>query len=152
MKHGMFVSCLLFCSFETGTKVKISGQHFLTCQYSEKWKSPCIKVVSVHSCQTIFLKGGKQQSRWAHSLLSCHHWEEAITTSASEIGIGSCMKRAYPKHRCNHLKKVHGYFQFHVYKQRMQPTVTSRYFLEGGFCLLLQNGCSHPYLACQLHL
>ena len=28
-------------------------------------------------------------------------------------------------------KKIHGYFQFHVYKQRMQRTVTSSYFLEG---------------------
>ena len=27
-------------------------------------------------------------------------------------------------------KKLQGYFPFHVYKQRMQPTVTSSYFLE----------------------
>ena len=29
-------------------------------------------------------------------------------------------------------KKVHSYFQFHVFKQRMQPTVTSSYFPGGG--------------------
>ena len=29
--------------------------------------------------------------------------------------------------------KVHGYFQFHVYRHRMQPTFTASYFLEGGF-------------------
>ena len=28
---------------------------------------------------------------------------------------------------------MHDYCQFHVYKQRMQPTVTSSYFLEDGF-------------------
>ena len=29
--------------------------------------------------------------------------------------------------------KVHGYFEFHVYRHRMQPTFTANYFLEGGF-------------------
>ena len=39
-----------------------TSPHFLTCQYSEKRKSPCIKVVGVRSCQASFLKGGKHQS------------------------------------------------------------------------------------------
>ena len=30
-------------------------------------------------------------------------------------------------------KRVHGYFQCHGFTQRLQPTVTSNYFLEGGF-------------------
>ena len=30
-------------------------------------------------------------------------------------------------------KKVHDYFQFRGYKQRMQLTVTAIYFLESGF-------------------
>ena len=33
----------------------------------------------------------------------------------------------------NKIKKVHGYFQLHLYEQRMQPAVTSSYSLEGGF-------------------
>ena len=99
----------MFCSFDTGTRVQISCETpvntFLTCHYSEKQKTPCIKVVGVCSCQTTILKGGKQQSWWAHN-----------------------------KDRYLHFKnKVHAYFQLHVYKQRKQPTVTSNYFQEGGF-------------------
>ena len=44
------------------------------------------------------------------------------------------------------IKKVNGYFQFYVYKQRMQPTVISGFFFEGGFAL--QNSCSHPHFVC----
>ena len=45
------------------------------------------------------------------------------------------------------LKKYmyYDYFQFYVYKHRMQTTFTASYF-----CLLLQNGSAHPQYMCSL--
>ena len=64
---------LLLCHWHKCKDIRWNtSQHFLTCQYSEKQKSPCIKVVGVPSCRTIFLKGGKQQSRWAHNKGRCN--------------------------------------------------------------------------------
>ena len=76
-----------FCSFDTGTRVKISGEtsvntfffFLLTCQDSEKRKSACIKVV-VRSRWTIFFRRGKQQSRRVHNEGRCNHLKKYMVT------------------------------------------------------------------------
>ena len=92
-----------------------TSQHSLPCQYSEKWKSPCIKVVCVCSCLTIFFKGGKQQSWWVHN-----------------------------KSRCNQFKKSTWLLSASYLKKEEAINSYLQLLSENWICLLLQNGCSHP--------
>ena len=39
-----------------------------------------MNVVGVRSCQTVFLKGGKQQSRWAHKKGRYNHLKKYMVT------------------------------------------------------------------------
>ena len=86
MKHDNFCQpFVVFCSFGTGTRVKISDEtpvntFFLACRYSEKRNSPCIRVIGARSCRTISLKGDKQQSRWLHNEDRCNHFKKYIVT------------------------------------------------------------------------
>ena len=87
--------------------------------YSDKRIFPSIEVASVRSCRAIFL------------------WE-----ASSKPGLTGTQQTSKVE---TTIEKVHDYFQFYVYKRMMEPTFTFSYFLEHGFCLLLQNGCSHPH-------
>ena len=46
-------------------------------------------------------------------------------------------------------KKVHGCVHLHVYKQRMQPTVTASYFWKVDL-LALTKWLPHPHFVCSL--
>ena len=96
---------VVFCSFDTGIRVKISGETpvntFFNLSVLRKTK------ISLHqSSQCSFLPNNFSQGREASR---CMHNE------------GKCNNQQKKR------KKVHGYFQF------MQPTVTSSYFQEDGF-------------------